>query len=163
MTAEREGSGSGEAGPLPSEAELRVLRGLWEEGEQTVRALHERLAPGWDVGYTTVLKLLQRMHEKGLVSRRPEGRAHVYRPAIAEGPAERRLVRDLASRAFGGSVRRLVQRALPAELADPEELAAIERLLERLEGEEPADDEGRPDEGRPDGSGSDEGRSERAP
>lgn len=118
---------------LPSDAELRVLRGLWRGGEQTVRELHERLTPEWDVGYTTILKLLQRMREKGLVSRTSEGRAHVYRAAIREAATERRLVRDLASRAFGGSMSRLLQRALPAEAADSEELEEIRRLLERLD------------------------------
>ena len=121
------------SGTLPSDAELRVLRGLWRGGDQTVRELHERLSPEWDVGYTTILKLLQRMREKGLVSRTSAGRAHVYRAAIREGPTERRLVRDLAARAFGGSVSRLVQRALPPEAADSEELREIRRLLEQLE------------------------------
>lgn len=131
-----------ERSELPSDAELRVLRGLWAGGEQTVRELHERLSPGWDVGYTTILKLLQRMHEKGLVSRTAAGRAHVYRPDIREATAERRLVRDLAARAFGGSLRRLVQRALPPGLAASEELDAVQRLLARLE-EEEEDREGR--------------------
>lgn len=121
--------------PLPSDAELRILRHLWERGEQSVRQVHGRLAPDWDVGYTTVLKLLQRMHEKGVVERRREGRAHLYRPAVDEETTERRVVRSFVDRAMDGSLKRLIQRALPEERATEEELREIRRLLDEWEEE----------------------------
>lgn len=126
-------SGSGEAAALPTDAELRVLRPLWEHGEQSVRELHERLSPSWDVGYTTVLKLLQRMHEKGIVARRQEGRAHLYRAVVSEEGTERRVVRDFVERTLEGSLRRLLQRALPEEPVDDEEIRRVRRLLDRWE------------------------------
>lgn len=119
--------------PLPSDAELRILRELWIRGDRTVRELHERLSADWPVGYTTVLKLLQRMHDKGLVERDEEGRAHRWRAVVSEERTERRLVRDLADRAFGGSVARMLERVLPESRADGEELEEIRRLLEEAE------------------------------
>lgn len=117
--------------PLPSDAELKILRELWLHGESTVREIHDRASDdGWDVGYTTVLKLLQRMLEKGLVERREEGRAHRYRPAVSEERTQRRLARELARKAFGGSLGRLVQAALPAGRARAREIEEIRRMLE---------------------------------
>ena len=121
--------------PLPSDAELRILRHLWRRGEQSVREIHERLAPDWDVGYTTVLKLLQRMHEKGVVERRREGRAHLYRAVVEEETTERRVVRSFADRTMEGSLKRLIQRALPEEAATEEDLREIRRLLDEWQGE----------------------------
>lgn len=118
---------------LPSDAELKLLRELWQAGELSVRQLHERVEADWPVGYTTVLKLLQRMHDKGLVSRREAGRAHLYRAATGEEVLERRLVRDFLARTFDGSVERLLQRALPDRAADSDELREIRRLLDRIE------------------------------
>lgn len=126
-------TGRGEAAPrLPSESELRLLRELWVAGGLTVREIHERVHDAWPVGLTTVLKLLQRMHEKGLVRRREEGRAHRYIPVVDEAALERRLVQDFMSRTFAGSAERLIQRALPMADADPDELEEIRRLLDRL-------------------------------
>lgn len=131
---ERLSSASGAA--LPSDAELRILRHLWERGEQTVRQVHERLSSDWDVGYTTVLKLLQRLHEKGMVERRREGRAHVYRAAVSREQTERRVVRDFLERAMEGSLSGLIQRALPEKPASPEEIRELRRLLDEWSGSE---------------------------
>ncbi len=121
------------AGTLPSEAELKLLRELWGHGEQSVSDLHERVQEYWPVGYTTVLKLLQRMTEKGLVERRAEGRAHLYRSAVAREKTERRVARSFLKRTFDGSIERLLQSALPSGRARREEIDEIRRLLDRLE------------------------------
>lgn len=118
---------------LPSDAELKLLRELWEHGEQTVSDLHERVQGYWPVGYTTVLKLLQRMTEKGLVERHRDGRAHVYRATADREPTERRMARSFLQRTFDGSLGRLLQSALPPGRARGEEIEEIRRLLDRLE------------------------------
>lgn len=118
---------------LPSDAELKLLRELWEHGEQSVGDLHERVQPDWPVGYTTVLKLLQRMTDKELVVRRQEGRAHFYRPAVERESTERRVARSFLRRTFGGSVERLLQSALPTGPARQAEIEEIRRLLDRIE------------------------------
>jgi BlaI family penicillinase repressor len=120
-------------GTLPSEAELKLLRELWEHGEQSVSDLHERVQGYWPVGYTTVLKLLQRMADKGLVARRLEGRAHLYRSAVRQENTERRVARSFLQRTFDGSIERLLQSALPSGRARSEEIEEIRRLLDRLE------------------------------
>ena len=121
--------------PLPTDAELRVLRALWSAGPATVREVQERLneRPERDAGYTTVLKQLQIMLDKGLVERDESQRAHVYHAAVEEQSAQRRLVDDLVERAFGGSARKLVQRALDTDQVSSEERAEIQALLNRLE------------------------------
>jgi predicted transcriptional regulator len=126
---------SPKASPDPTEAELRILRALWDQGPGTVREIHRRLE-GDPVGYTTVLKLLQLMHEKGLVSREragPHTRAHVYAAAIERDAAERGLLRRLAHRVFDGSLSRLAVQAMSATDATPDEIARIRRLLDGLE------------------------------
>lgn len=119
--------------PIPTDAELSLLRILWREGPCTVREVLEALPEERRVGYTTVLKILQIMHEKGLVERDESERTHVYRARVAEPGTERRLVADLADRVFGGSTTRLVMRALAERRASPEELEEIRRLLDGLE------------------------------
>lgn len=118
---------------LPSDAELKLLRELWEHGEQSVGDLHERVQRYWPVGYTTVLKLLQRMTEKGLVERRLEGRAHRYDSAVARAQVERRVARSFLERTFGGSIERLILSALPPGRARGDEIDEIRRLLDKLE------------------------------
>lgn len=119
--------------PRPTDAELAILRVLWRLGEATVREIHQELAREQATGYTTVLKLLQIMHEKGLVERDESQRAHVYRSAVAQQKTQRQLVKDLLDRAFGGSSAALVMNALSAKKASSEELDAIRRLLDELE------------------------------
>jgi predicted transcriptional regulator len=121
--------------PRPTEAELLILRVLWRRGPSTVREVQDHLERERHPGYTTVLKLLQIMAEKGLVARDESGRAHVYRAAVAEEETQSRLVGDLLDRAFGGSAAQLVLRALSSRPASVEELAEIRRLLDAYESE----------------------------
>lgn len=123
--------------PRPTDAELAILAVLWERGESTVREVHEVLgqsAPG--TGYTTVLKLMQIMTEKGLVVRDESQRAHVYRAQATQQKTQRQLVTDLVERAFGGSPMRLAMQALSTKRASAEELAELRKLLDSLEDEE---------------------------
>lgn len=118
--------------PLPTDAELRILRVLWDRGPATVREVFEEL--GDDRGYTTILKLLQIMDEKGLVTRRRDERSHVYSAAVEREPTQRALLRNLAEKAFAGSSDALVLRALSTRGASQKELAEVRKLLARLEG-----------------------------
>jgi predicted transcriptional regulator len=122
--------------PQPTRAELSILRVLWKQGRCTVRQVHEALRATQDKGtvYTTVLKLLQNMAEKGLVRRDESERTHVYEAAINEQKTQRELLRDLIDRAFGGSAASLVLQALSMKKASPEELEEIRKLLEKNEG-----------------------------
>ena len=119
--------------PLPTDAELGILQVLWRRGPSTVREVMEEVEQERAVGYTTVLKLLQIMHEKGLVERDESERSHRYSPAVAEQATERRLVGDLIDRGFSGSTGRLVLRALSARQASQEELAEIRELIDELD------------------------------
>ncbi|PEN14202.1 transcriptional regulator [Longibacter salinarum] len=122
--------------PLPTDAELSLLRVLWREGPSTVRHVLDHVD---EAGYTTVLKQLQIMHEKGLVTRDESSRAHVYAAAVEERATERRLVDDLLDRAFGGSASRLVAHAISGDRVSGEELGAIRELLDSLQSDD-ADD-----------------------
>jgi predicted transcriptional regulator len=113
---------------------LAILRVLWRRGPSTVRDVHDALNVERATGYTTVLKLLQIMTEKGLVRRDEDARAHVYEAVQSEEHAQRRLVGDLLDRAFNGSAQQLVLQALTTKKATPEELAEIRALLDELEG-----------------------------
>jgi len=121
--------------PRPTDAELAILRVLWSQGPSTVREVHELLQRDTGTGYTTVLKLLQIMSEKGLVDRDESQRAHVYRTRVSEDKTQHQLVSDLAQRAFGGSATRLAMQALSTQKSTPEELAELRRMLDALEGE----------------------------
>ena len=123
--------------PKPTDAELAILRVLWKRGPSTVRDVHEALADKQTTGYTTVLKLLQIMTGKGLVRRDETDRAHVYEAVPSEESALKRLVLDLADKAFSGSAQKLALQALSARKASPEELAEIRKLLDTLEEKEP--------------------------
>jgi len=121
--------------PRPTDAELSILRVLWEAGPRSVREIQHLMNENRPTGYTTVLKMLQIMTEKGLVVRDESVRPQIYRPRLSRVQTQRRLVTDLLQRAFGGSVRELVLQALATRKSSPEELANIEELLDRLEGE----------------------------
>ena len=123
--------------PRPTDAELDILRVLWEQGPCTVRQVQEALSESRPTGYTTALKLLQIMTVKGLVLRDESQRTHVYRARCAEEKTQRQLVGDLLERAFGGSAQKLVMQALAAKRASAEELAEIRKLLDELEGGSP--------------------------
>jgi len=121
--------------PLPTDAELEILRVLWDRGPSTVREVHTALAPARDTGYTGVLKLMQIMLDKRLVVRDDSARSHVYSAAVERDVTEHRLIADLAERAFGGSAAGLALRALATKPATAAELKAIRDLLGRLERE----------------------------
>jgi predicted transcriptional regulator len=120
----------------PTDAELEILRVLWDRGSSTVREVQENLDGRRPVGYTTVLKLMQIMTEKGLLERDERERAHRYVPKATREQTQQRLVSELLDRAFAGSASSLVMQALASRRADPEELAAIRRMLEEIQQEE---------------------------
>jgi predicted transcriptional regulator len=121
--------------PRPTDSELAILRVLWERGPSTVREVHDELNRAQDSGYTTVLKMLQIMTEKGLVVRDESNRAHVYSSHLSEQKTQRQLLGDLIERAFGGSPAKLVMQALSAKKASAEDLSAIRSVLDQMEEE----------------------------
>src|SRR5687768_17308177 len=108
--------------PRPTDGELDILRVLWTHGPATVRQVHDALAASRQTAYTTTLKLLQIMTEKGLVSRDESNRTHIYSPRLSEAHTQRQLVTDLLDRAFGGSALKLVMQALDSKKASPSDL-----------------------------------------
>lgn len=119
--------------PRPTAAELSILRVLWSRGPSSVRLVHQELSKDRPTGYTTVLKLMQIMTEKGLVERDESERAHIYHPRLNEQKTQRQMVKDLIDRAFGGDASQLVMQALSSRRATPEELAAIREILDKLD------------------------------
>jgi predicted transcriptional regulator len=121
--------------PRPTDGELAILRVLWRRGPSTVRQVADALNEDRPMGYTTVLKLMQIMLDKGLLRRDASERSHVYRPRLSEERTLGQLVDDLLQRAFGGSSQKLVMQALSAKKASPTELDEIQKLLEQMKGE----------------------------
>jgi predicted transcriptional regulator len=119
--------------PKPTEAELAILGVLWRRGPSTVREVWEQLSPVQRTGYTTILKLMQIMFEKGLVMRDDAQRSHVYAAARTEEQTQRQVVGHLLERLFAGSARKLVMQALAVKKASPAELAEIRKLLDEME------------------------------
>ncbi len=113
--------------------ELAILQVLWNRGPSTVREVHETLSHNRTTGYTTTLKLMQIMAEKGLVTRDESNRTHIYEPAGNRDRTRQQLVRNLLDRAFEGSAKTLVMQALSANEASAEELKEIRKLLDSLE------------------------------
>ena len=120
--------------PRPTDAELAILRVLWERGPSTVRQVFEVLSAERELGYTTVLKMLQIMNEKGLVRRDATDRVHVFSATQTQVQTQRGLLDDLLDKAFGGSSLSLVMQALATRKASREELAEIRKLLDQAEG-----------------------------
>ena len=120
--------------PKPTDAELAILRVLWQRGASTVRDVWEQLSPKQHTGYTTVLKTMQIMAEMGLLARDETDRSHVYRAARSESQTQRQVVGHLLERLFSGSAPKLVMQALAAKKATPAELAEIRKLLNDMEG-----------------------------
>ena len=120
----------GRSRPRPTDSELAILRVLWERGPSTVRQVHEAQAGTRDTGYTTTLKLMQIMADKGLVKRDESSRTHVYAALATKQQTQRQLVRDLVDRAFGGSAAALVLQALNTDGASPAELKEIRKLID---------------------------------
>ena len=119
----------------PTDRELTILRILWDNGPSTVRQVNEAMNKDRNTGYTTTLKLMQIMTEKGLLIRDESERQHVYKPAFTEEKTQKQLVGDLLERAFSGSAEKLLVRALSAKKVSAKELARIRKLLDELEGE----------------------------
>ena len=119
----------------PTDSELEILNILWSNGPQTVRQVHDELGRQRDIGYTTVLKLMQIMFEKKLLTRDESSRSHIYSAKYCAEQTQKQLVKDLVKRAFGGSTEKLVMQALSAKRATPEEINEIRRLLDEMEGD----------------------------
>lgn len=119
--------------PKPTDAELSILRVLWAKGPSTVRQVHDILSSERPLAYTTTLKLLQIMNDKGLVIRKEEGRQHIFSARDPQETTQRRLVRDLLDRAFEGSTASLLMQALASQRTSAEELEEIRRLIAKLE------------------------------
>ena len=118
----------------PTKVELSILRVLWEKGPGSVREIQARLSVTRETGYTTALKMLQIMTEKGLVERDESVRPQIYRAKFSQEKTQKQLLQDLVQRAFGGSVKALVMQAISTKRSSPEDLEAIEKLLDRFEG-----------------------------
>ena len=117
----------------PTALELEILRVLWERGPSTVREVHEVLAKGKPIGYTTVLKIMQIMTQKGSVARNEDSKAHVYKARQPAENTKRQLVGDLLQRAFSGSASQLMMHALAGKETSQEEIAEIRDLLDEYE------------------------------
>ena len=121
--------------PLPTDSELDILNILWDRGPATVRHVHEYLSKTKPSQYTTTLKLMQIMAEKGLVERDETDRSHVYTPLLDRESVQRRMAANLMNRVFGGSARSLLLGALGAKRASKKELAELRRLIDDHEKE----------------------------
>ena len=118
----------------PTDRELAILGVLWDKGPSSVRDVHEALQRDEETGYTTTLKLMQIMVDKGLLVREDAGRRHVYRPTDSEERTQKQLIGNLLERAFAGSAEKLVMRALSARRVSPKELERIRQMLDEMEG-----------------------------
>jgi BlaI family penicillinase repressor len=116
----------------PTESELEILRILWERNKATVRHVHEELSKSKDAGYTTTLKLMQIMFEKGLVGRDGSMKIHIYYPIVSREKTQKQLLGKMITNLFGGSPTELVIHALGNHKASPEELEEIQKLLNNL-------------------------------
>ncbi|GAB2549366.1 BlaI/MecI/CopY family transcriptional regulator [Spirosoma aerophilum] len=116
----------------PTDSELEILHILWADGPSTVRQVHDKLSQGRDIGYTTALKLMQIMHEKGFLSREEDGRSHTYTALVSEEDTQRNLVDRFVETAFRGSASKLVMQVLGQHKASREELDEIKNLLNDL-------------------------------
>jgi BlaI family transcriptional regulator, penicillinase repressor len=119
----------------PTKSELAILSVLWEMEAATVREVYERIDAERKTSYTTILKLLQIMHEKDLVTRNEENRAHVYRAKIRQNETGRQMLDEVLNKVFGGSALKLVQQVLENETTGPDEMREIRRMIERAEKE----------------------------
>ncbi len=134
-TEEDDGTAVSAPTPLPTPAEFEILRILWKRGPSTVRQVHEAQLEIRTVRYTTILRLLQNMHEKRFVRRDDSARSHVFESALPQLETEARFLDEFVEEIFEGSTSRLVLRALSRELASATELKEIAAMLERLEAE----------------------------
>jgi len=119
--------------PKPTESELEILQLLWKNGPATVRTINDQLNLKRDIGYTTSLKIMQIMHEKGMVTREPKGRSHIYHAVYQEQETQKVLLDKFLETAFGGSAMKLVMQALGNRKSSKTELQQIRNLLDRME------------------------------
>ena len=115
----------------PTEGEMEILQVLWQKGLATVREVHEALNKK-DSGYTTTLKLMQIMHEKGMVERDTNQKTHIYKPIVNQDKTEKQLVTKMIDNVFNGSAARLVMQALGNQTASKEEIDLIKEYLDKL-------------------------------
>jgi|SRR5215469_1235107 len=115
--------------PKPTEVELELLRVLWDKESATVREMYEAVSQHRALGYTSVLKMLQIMTEKGLVERTEAGKAHIYRAAASQEETQSQMLRDLSERLFAGSAAQLAMHALSMQPTSAEELEEIRRII----------------------------------
>jgi predicted transcriptional regulator len=121
--------------PKPTEVELELLRALWSKGSATVREVHEEIAQERALGYTSVLKMLQIMTEKGLVQREESGKAHLYRATVSQEETQSQMLRDLSDRLFSGSATQLAMHALSMQPTSAQELEEVRKILVERSGE----------------------------
>ncbi|MCG8653893.1 MAG: BlaI/MecI/CopY family transcriptional regulator [Pirellulales bacterium] len=119
----------------PTEVELQILRVLWQNGPSTVRQVHNALKDQRETGYSTTLKMMQVMNEKGLLTKNEKHRPQTYRPTVSETQTQTRLVDDLIQRAFQGAIDQLVLRAVSSKHLSEQERAQVKELLRKLEEE----------------------------
>ena len=117
----------------PTEKELVILKVLWQKGPSTVRQVNDEINKQLETGYTTTLKLMQIMTDKGLLIRDNSGFKHIYKPAVSAEITEEQIVGDMMDKVFSGSAERLVMRALAAKQVTAEELKKIRQLLDKME------------------------------
>ena len=120
--------------PKPTNSELAILQELWKRGPSTVKVVHEALSSTRDIGYTTALKLMQIMHEKGLLTRERQGKTHIYQPAVSQERIQNQLLNKLVDTAFQGSALKLIMQALGNQSTSTDELTQIKSFIEKLEG-----------------------------
>jgi predicted transcriptional regulator len=120
--------------PKPTDAEMTILRALWQRGPSTVREIWEEVSAAQRTGYTTVLKMMQIMVDKGLLERDERERSHIYRPSRSEGHTQRLVLSHLLEKVFSGSATKLVMQALATKKATRTELAEIRKILDEMEG-----------------------------
>lgn len=123
-----------ESTPIPTDSELEILQVLWQNGPSTVRFVNEELNKSKEVGYTTTLKLMQIMLEKGIVIRNEENRTHIYTPNVSETAAQKKLLDKFMDATFRGSAMKLMVQALGSGKTSKEELEEIKKLINQMEG-----------------------------
>ena len=118
----------------PTDSELQILQILWKSGPSTVKTIHEELSKDKDAGYTTTLKIMQIMHEKGILDREKDGRTHIYHARVSKEDTQKQIVKKLLDTTFSGSAAQLVMQALGNHKTSEEELKQIRKFLDNMEG-----------------------------
>lgn len=117
----------------PTESELEILQILWEKGPTTVRAVNDMLNQKREVGYTTTLKIMQIMTDKGLVTRNTDSRTHIYHPAVKENATQNSLLNSFIEKTYRGSAMQLVMQVLGNKKASAEELSELKKIIKDME------------------------------